>query len=175
MIDEEVPNIPLRRGVTVTTLRELTPIWAVGPECACISLRLIQCTEGRFTQWGVLVASTERPPFLIMSPLLIRVVDEISIGSDAREPIQEPVLEEFKQHFHGAETLGCFHSGPLAGLFPHSAMHKAWECLRQTHDPKHSPWEETTRQTLGELVSTYRVPYLRFRTYDEVRVRCGVV
>ncbi len=153
-------------------LIEFTPVLAVGPELACVSLTLARYEEGSFSQWGLQVSGTKCDAFLVISPLIMKVVGELSIGTDAREPIYEPVLETMKGHFHDARPMGCFHSGPLTGLFPSSQFKMAWNCLRARKKKKRGEWETQTERVLRDL-RNFGLPFIELNSYSEIRGRCN--
>ncbi len=154
-------------------LTVFTPVWAVGPECGCISLTPVKYISGSFTQWGMHVGQMKGYPFVVISPLLIKVKNELSIGTDAREPIVEDVLKTVSSHFSDSKPEGCFHSGPLTGLFPHTQFNHAWECHTRNGDPQDPQWEKPKRAVVTDLVKKFGHPLLHFRSYDEVQARCG--
>ncbi len=155
-------------------LIKFTSIWAVGPECDCISITPVRYVDETFSQWGVQVCGMHQKAFVAISPLIIKVVDEISIGTDARERILDRTLEEVREHFNGTPPVGCFHTGPLTGLFLHSQLDLAIECLHDTAGEKYDVWEKETQNVMHGLVDKLRLPFLKFATYDDVRERCGL-
>lgn len=161
------------RREAMSKLTVFTPVWAVGPDCDCMSLTPVRYRSGSFTQWGMHVGSMTEQPFVVISLLFIDVVGELSIGTDAREPIVEDVLNEVSGQFKGSKAGGSFHSGPLTALFPHSQFNRAWECHTNNGDPKDPQWEKPRRAVVTDLVVKFGLPLLRFKSYAEVRARCG--
>jgi hypothetical protein len=176
------------------------PFWAVGPACKCLLITPVRYVGGgKENQLGLQVDCMHRRPFFFMSPLFIKVLDELSIGTDAREPVLEPALDVVKQHFHASKVAGTFTSGPITALFPYSESDSALKCL---HNEKVQPeeevksevlevhhkdgpviffrnkmelrleWELKTVKVLSNLVSHFGLPLLRFRTYEEASERC---
>jgi hypothetical protein len=168
---EAEPYLPKQREGAMGTLRILTPVWAVGPECNCIQVTPAQYIGGSFSQWGLQVSSMKHQAFLIISPLIIQVIDEISIGTNVQEQIIERVLEEVRNYFHDSKPEGVFHTGPITGLFSQARFDLAWECFRSP-EMKNPEWERETQRVISDLVHTYGVPYRHFQTYDDMRVVC---
>ncbi|MDO8492782.1 MAG: hypothetical protein Q7S34_04030 [bacterium] len=139
----------------------LTPFWAVGRECGCTSIILARFHDSKVSQWACEVTSLEKPPFLAISPLVIKTEKNFSLGTDAREPIIDNVLEEMEGQFKGAPVQGCFDSGPITALFPHSRFDMAWECAKfQTMLGSMDMWKESTERVLKDL-SALEVPFLQ--------------
>ncbi len=153
-------------------LLEFTPLWAVGPKCDCISVVPALFEDGTFRQWGVQVCGVTQPAFVALSFLLIQVRDEISIGTDAREPIDSDALEEVRRHFLETPAIGAFHSGPLTGMFPHAKLDLAVACRRDTHGTRSDVWGKEMRNMVRNLTEKFNVPLLTFKTYAEMRERC---
>lgn len=184
------------------TVQVLPSFWAVGPKCPCLQITPIRYTDTAGAQLALQIDSINRPSIFFMSPLLIKVVDQLSIGTDAREPALHEAMEEVGYLFRGSSAVGSFTSGPLTALFPHERYESARECYRnECSEPKSEvasksvelpfsrffglvfaknnmvrhrlPWELCTMKVL-EALKSYGLPFLRFRTYFEAGERCGL-
>ncbi len=149
-------------------ITQFTPVWAVA-EGECFSMTPIRYTNGDFFQQGLQISSTHHKPFVVISPLFIKLVDDLSIGTNVKEPVYEETLKGIGEVFQDSERQGCFDSGILAGLFPHSQLHKACECLFDKSGKRADEWRSSTQKIVSELIYTVGVPLLQFKTYEEVR------
>ena len=182
-------------------LEKSPSFWVIGQKCPFLLATLLRYEDRSSVQLGLQVNSINHSPFFFMSPLLIKVVDQMSIGTDVREPVLHEAIEEVGSQFHGSSAVGVFTSGPVTALFPHENYEQARECFQNERaEPKPEVesksleipfsrflalvfaknnmrqrlrWELSTIKVL-EMLKGFGLPLLRFRTYFEASELCGL-